>query len=72
MRSIVHSSRLYRNSISDPVKEEIEETKSEAQLTRNCITNQEVKEEFEALIPDPGYSRGRTSLHLKTMDYFWQ
>ena len=31
-----------------------------------------MREEFKALILDPGYSRGRTSLHMKTMDYLWQ
>lgn len=72
MQSIVHSPRLFRNSIPDPVKEDIKETESEAQLTRGCITDQEVKNEFEALVTDPGYSRGQTSLHLKTMDYYWQ
>ena len=72
MKSIVHSARLYRNSILGPVKEEIEETESEARLTSNCIIDQEVSDEFEALIPDSGYSRGRTSLHLKIMDYFLQ
>ena len=70
MRSIVHSSRLSRNSISDPVKEDIEEMESEAQLTRSSITDQEVRDEFEALIPNPGYSRGITSLHLKNKDCF--
>ena len=71
MRSIVHSARPFWNSIRDLVKEDIEETESKARLTRGCITDQEVKNEFEALAPDSGYSRGQTSLHLKTMDY-WQ
>ena len=31
-----------------------------------------MKNKFESLVPNPGYARGRTSLHLKTMDYYWK
>ena len=72
MRSIVHIARLYKNSIPNTVKEEIEHSKNDAKLTKNCIPDHEVTKEFEALILDPGYSRGRKSLHMKTMDYLWQ
>ena len=54
------------------MKEEMEHSENDAKLTRNCIPDHEVTEEFEALIPNPGYSRGRTYLHLKTMDYLWK
>jgi len=45
---------------------------AENKVTHNCISDEEVRKEFEGLLPDPGYPRGRVALYLKTLDIAWQ
>ena len=62
---------LYNHRILENIRKEIADVEVDAKITRGCISDKEVWKEFEDLLPNPGYSWGRVSQHLKTLDLAW-
>ena len=57
----MHTNHLYNHQILENIRKEIADVEADAKITRGCIFDKEVWKEFEALLPDPGYSLGRVS-----------
>ena len=71
MRNVVRTTCLYNVQTPKDIKEEIEEVEVEARISRQCTLNDEVRKEFEALLPHSGYPRGRVALYMKSLDIAW-
>ena len=70
MKNVVRTTQHYNAQTPKDIKEEIKEVKVEARINRQC-THDEVRKEFEALLPDLGYPRERVALYMKSLDMAW-
>lgn len=71
MKNVMHKAKLFKEQIPDKIKNEIGNVEEEARLTRDNIEEEEVRQDFEDFLLDPGYHRGRVALHQKTLDLAW-
>ena len=53
------------------MRNKIAYVEEDAKITCHCIYDEEFQKELEDLLTDPGYSWGRVSQHLKTLDLAW-
>lgn len=72
MRNIVHTAQQFQEHILAEIKSKIKEVEDEALFTREFIPDEEIRKDYEALLPNPDYSRGRSALYMKTLEIAWQ
>jgi len=68
MKKVGGVEKLYKERIPKNIQTEIDRVEVEAQGVRGCLSDEEVKQDFEELLQDPGYHRGRVVLHQKMLD----
>ena len=71
MKKVEGVEKLYKEHIPKNIQAEIDCVEAEAQGVRGCLSDEEVRQDFEELLQDPGYHRGRVVLHQKTLDLAW-